>query len=251
MTFEGLVAQYRQTSMKKLAYSTQLIYEHIIDDYLLKRWGAYPALEIQPVQIEQWLESLPLADATRSKIVKVMSTTYKRAQKYGLIPRTQEANPCMFVDQTAATDYEAITLTPKQSAGIIAALPLPEQTLTILVAATGLRISEALALRWSDIDYANQRIHIRRAWVQGQIGETKTKASRASVPCSPLLVGFLQAWQEQTTYAKPGDWVFPSKRKQGRQPRSPDMIAKNYLRPSGRHRRGGSGGGSEIWFPHL
>jgi integrase len=152
VTFEQLVDQYRQTSVKKLANSTQYCYEHILDDYLLPRWGGESALDIKPVAIEQWLESLPLANPTKDKICRVMSTVYKRAQKYGLIPRTQEANPCVFVDQTAATDYEAIVLTAKQSADIIAALPLPEQTLTILVSATGLRISEALALKWSDVD---------------------------------------------------------------------------------------------------
>jgi hypothetical protein len=95
VTFEELVHQYRQTSMKKLAYSTQLVYEHIIDNYLTPRWGQESALEIQPIQIEQWLGTFTLANATKSKLLKVMSTIYKRAQKYGLIPRTQEANPCI------------------------------------------------------------------------------------------------------------------------------------------------------------
>src|ERR1035437_3859146 len=143
VTFEELVHQYRQTSMKKLAYSTQLVYIHIIDNYLTPRWGQDSALEIQPVEIEQWLGTFTLANASKSKLLKTMSTIYKRAQKYGLIPRTHEAN----------------TLTPKQSTDIIAVLPLDVQTLTILIAGTGLRISEALALKWSDIDYTAQRIY--------------------------------------------------------------------------------------------
>jgi integrase len=232
VTFEQLVDQYRQTSLKKLAYSTQLVYEHIIDNYLTPRWGQDSALEIQPVEIEQWLGTFTLANASKSKLLKTMSTIYKRAQKYGLIPRTQEANPCIWVDQTAQSDYEAITLTPKQSTDIIAVLPLDVQTLTILIAGTGLRISEALALKWSDIDYTAQRIYIRRAWVKQRIGETKTKASRSHVPCSPLLVGFLQAWREATTYPKPGDWVFASRRKLGKEPRRADALTQLYLRPA-------------------
>lgn len=101
-----------------------------------------------------------------------------------------------------------------------------------MIAATGLRISEVLALKWSDVDYANQRIYIRRAWVKQRIGETKTKVSRASVPCSPLLKGFLQAWREATVYGKPDDWLFPSKRKRGKEPRRADVLTHGYLRPA-------------------
>jgi len=36
------------------------------------------------------------------------------------------------------------------------AMPQPERTLTLLIAATRLRISECLGLQWKDIDYANQ-----------------------------------------------------------------------------------------------
>jgi integrase len=230
--FEELAHQYKQTSLLKLAHSTQLVSTHVIDNYLVPRWGDHPALAITPVEIEQWLGSLPLADATRSKMLKVMSVVYKRARKHGLIPRTQEANPCTFVTQTAASDYEALTLTAAQTTDIITALPLAEQTVTILVAATGLRISEALALKWSDIETANQRILIRRAWVKQRIGETKTKASRSSVPCSPLLTGFLQAWHEATVYAKPDDWVFACTRKRGKEPRRADGLVNGYLRPA-------------------
>jgi integrase len=232
ITFEQLAHQYKQTSMKKLAHSTQLVSTHVINNYLVPRWGQEIALDIQPLAIMEWLGSLPLHDATRSKILKVMSVIFKRAQQYGVIPRSQEANPCTWVDQTAQSDYEAITLTPKQTTDIIAALPLAEQTVTILVAATGLRISEALGLKWSDIDIAKQRIHIRRAWVKQKIGETKTKASRASVPCSPLLSSFLEAWQKETVYPKPDDWVFPCIRKRGREPRRADGLVHGYLRPA-------------------
>ena len=173
VTFEALADQYKVASLKKLAHSSQLTNQHIIDNYLVPRWGKDLALEIKALAIEQWLESLPLANATRSRIVKVMSVIYKRAQKYDLVP--QAINPCLIVDQPVASDYEAIILTPNQSTDIIAGLPLDVQTLVIVIASTGLRISEALGLHWSDIEAANQRIHIRRAWVKQQIGETKPR----------------------------------------------------------------------------
>jgi integrase len=68
--------------------------------------------------------------------------------------------------------------------------PEPERTLTLLAAGTGLRISECLGLQWHDVDFADQRIHVRRTWVHGRLGSPKTKASKAPVPMHSLLADF-------------------------------------------------------------
>jgi|ERR1035437_9914950 integrase len=47
-----------------------------------------------------------------------------------------------------------------------------------------------------------------------------------------LLADCLRAWQAETTYAQPRDWVFASKRSKGRTPRSGDILAADHLRPA-------------------
>jgi len=44
--------------------------------------------------------------------------------------------------------FETFTLTPEQACAVFMELEEPARTLTLLIAATGLRISEALGLRW-------------------------------------------------------------------------------------------------------
>jgi len=96
------------------------------------------------------------------------------------------------------------------------ALPESERVLTLVIAATGLRISEALGLQWQDVDYANLRINLRRVWVDNKVVERmKTEQSEAPATMSPTLAEVLKCWRQQTAYSRPSDWIFASSKLQG------------------------------------
>ena len=188
LTFGDLAASYMQNGMKKLAVTTRYTVKHYLDDYLLPRWGMSVALDIQPLEIEGWLGSLPRSNPTKDKIRRIMSTVYTRAQKYGLVPRSDSSNPVRWVEQTAKSGYKPIVLEPATAAKIFEALSGAELALAVLVAATGIRISEAMGLKWEDVDYQNKQINLRRVWVKDTIVERlKTEDSEAPVPLTDLL----------------------------------------------------------------
>ena len=233
LTFGDLVASYMQNGMTKLAVTTQYTVKHYIDDYLLPRWGKSVALDIQPLEIESWLGSLPRSNPTKDKIRRIMSIVYTRAQKYGLVPRSDSSNPVKWVEQSAKSSYKPIVLDPATAAKIFEQLSGFELTLTILVAATGIRISEAMGLKWEDIDYQNKQINLRRVWVGDTIVEQlKTEDSEAPVPLTALLAKFLRDWQRETVYGRPSDWVFASARNKGKTPRSSSVLTWDHLRPA-------------------
>jgi integrase len=58
--------------------------------------------------------------------------------------------------------------------------------IVLVAAATGLRQSELLGLRWRDVDYE----------------------ARRSVPMADLVVATLKAWSERTPYRAPDDLAF-------------------------------------------
>jgi integrase len=161
-----------------------------------------------------------------------MSLVYKHGQRYGLIPRGQESNPLLFVRCKTQSDYEAMILTPEQAFAVLLELPEPERTLTLLAAGTGLRISECLGLQWQDVIFAESLIRVRRTWTCGEVGLPKSKASQAPVPLHPLLAEFVQAWMRRTPYSQAGDWVFPSLKLKGKQPRVANMLVEDHLRPA-------------------
>jgi integrase len=233
LTFANLSASYVQNGMKRLAETTQHTVQHCIDGYLLPRWGTRQALDLQPLEIEQWLGSLPLANPTKDKLRRVMSIIFKQAQKYGLIPRSEASNPLRWVEQSAKSYYKPIVVDPDTAAKIFEALSGMELALAILVAATGIRISEALGLKWGDIDYSNGQINLRRVWVGDvAVNRFKTEDSEAPVPLTDLLAGCLRAWQAETMYGKPDDWVFASARNKGKTPRSSSVLTSDHLRPA-------------------
>ena len=162
-----------------------------------------------------------------------MFRVYFKAQKHGLIPCKEETNPVNWVEQSGKSHYKAVIVTPEQAFKILLALPEMERVLTLLIAATALRISEALGLQWQDVDYANQRINLRRVWVDNKVVERmKTEQSEAPATMSPTLGEVLKCWRQQTPYAQPSDWIFASSRLKGRQPRTASILAADHLRPA-------------------
>jgi integrase len=233
VTFGELVGNYRKKAFNKLGVTTQPITAHILDHYLLPRWGDSFALDIEPDQIEEWLDALELANPTKEKIRRVMNVVYRRGQKSGLLPRTGDGNPVAFVTQSSKSSYKAVIISPEQAFRIMMELGEPYRTLVFLVAVTGLRISEALGLKWSDLDYERQMIHLRRVWVGNElVPHMKTDGSDAPVPLGELLADALRSWHRNTLYSKPEDWIFPSTKMKGRTPLSASMMAADKIRPA-------------------
>src|SRR6266852_8159410 len=220
------------------AHSTLETYRRYINRHILPRWETVRASDMEPIDVQNWLRQLRkqnrLSNASLVKIRNVMLVIFKHAQRYGSLPRTQEANPMLFVRQSCASDYEPVVLTLSQCVDILSKLGDMHRVLVLADAATGLRISEILALRWSDIDWKNSCIRVARAYVYGKFGPPKSKASKKPVPLHPLLAALLEAWRKETPYASDQDFIFPSLRLKGKKPPRANMLVANHLQPAAR-----------------
>jgi integrase len=58
----------------------------------------------------------------------------------------------------------------------------PARALVFLTAATGSRLSEALGLKWSDVEIGSGAINLSHVVVRQHVGEIKTEASQKPVP---------------------------------------------------------------------
>ncbi|MGC1435027.1 MAG: tyrosine-type recombinase/integrase [Terriglobales bacterium] len=78
---------------------------------------------------------------------------------------------------------------------LIAALPMdPYRAMVVVALSTGLRCSELFALKWLDVDWEKLTLLVRRAIVDGVVGDVKTKYSQSGLPSDPVLAEILFTW---------------------------------------------------------
>jgi integrase len=228
-----LKADFGADAVRPKSANTIPIVEHYVRDYLVKRFGGEVAEDIKPLEIQKWLKSLNetngLAWTTIAKIRGIMLRIYKIGIRHEHVSK----NPVLHVETRSKSTYRAIIITPAQTLAILKSLPSPLHfALVLTCAATALRSSEILALRWSDVLWGEGRIRVSKRWAKGEDGETKTDTSDGYVPLHPVLAGHLRAWLKQTLHAKETDFIFPSLIARGRKPLYASTFVADYLRPA-------------------
>src|ERR1700693_6222852 len=71
----------------------------------------------------------------------------------------------------------------------------------------------------------------KKSWM-AVVDHLKTDGSAAPVPLGELLADALRGWHQQTPYAQPEDWIFPSSKLKGITPLSASIMAKDKSRPA-------------------
>ena len=65
----------------------------------------------------------------------------------------------------------------------------------MLAVFSGARQGELLGLKWSDVDYKNNQIHIQRTFNYQTFYDTKTETSNRRVDLGPTMIAQLKKWQ--------------------------------------------------------
>jgi len=245
ISFETLVEHYKQHELPDIvhgtrplgseagedelrkSYSTQVTYQGYLTKWILPRWRSYRLTEVKPVQVEQWLKSLPLSKGSKAKIRNIMSALYSHGQRWEWV----SSNPIRHVRQSAKRARVPTILSPQQIRELLEKLVDLPKTAVLLGASTGLRIGEILGLKWEDVDFEVLELRVTRDVVKQRIERCKTEASRKPVAIGADVAEILFAWRQRCAYNQPRDWVFASPAKRGKQPYWPSSIYRVYLKP--------------------
>jgi integrase len=176
MTVKQLVKHYTNNELPNKAHSTQRTVETSLSVWVTPKWGEHRLSDVRTVAVESWLHGLSLANATKAKVRNVMHGIFAHACRHDWLQK----NPISLVRQSAKRMRTPDVMEAHELKNLLAELPNPARALVFLTAATGLRVSEALGLKWSDVDFGARAINLNRAVVHQHVGEMKTETSQAS-----------------------------------------------------------------------
>ena len=151
--------------------------------------------KLKPSDIDRLIVRLRgkgLAESTVRQIYHILRLALSGAVRDGLLAR----NPAELVDRPVPPHREARHLSPAELRSLLeAARPSRNHAVIELIAATGMRRGEALALHWKDIDFLGATLRIRGtlARVDGEliVTDTKTEKSRRTIELAPEVIDLL------------------------------------------------------------
>lgn len=163
--------------------------------------------DVKPIHCQKILNSL--SEDHKSSTVKIYRTLMWSVFEYAVENDFIQKNPVRSVKVSGGERSEARN-----------ALTLEEQKLFLqevkgcvyynglaFVLQTGLRVGELTALKWSDIDFENKKMHIKRSatWIKGQglvFGEPKTESGKREIPLTKEAIEILKRQKEKNDQNK-------------------------------------------------
>jgi len=218
-TVRSVVARYEAERMPS-RQSTVRVYRSFLNNHVLPKWADTRIQDVQPRPVELWLRELPLSPKSKTHVRSLMHGLVEFAMWSGMLDISR--NPVSLVRNIGATRKvrKARSLTAEQFHALLRELQEPFGTMALLSVCLGLRFSEALALRWSDVDWLDSRLSIRRGIVNQIVGDVKTQGSAKTFNLASELLERLKSWKQSSQFSGAEDWIFASPFKLGRLPYS-------------------------------
>lgn len=162
-----------------LKYSTQICYLRIIERHLKPKFGCYKLKALKSSTLQEYANSLKLQGYSKSHIIGIL-TIFQSALNYAVEPLHYiNQNPMKSVKypKIEKKPRERIILTMEEWGQIIERFQNTRYYIPLMIGFyTGLRISEAFALTWEDIDLEKRTLTVSKQIVKRNFGADARKA---------------------------------------------------------------------------
>ena len=223
MTLSGLFGRWKKVASLSLKATTYEHYVNAIKSYVVPVFGDREIADIERYEIESFFAT-KAAKYSRSTI-RSMRISLGVLLAYAVRNEWLKEDPSKGVklsrtENCAGRRVQRKVLSPSQTSSIAEKLSEPYATLVLFLAVTGLRIGEAIAIKWSDFE--GDVLHVQRRMYEGKIDTAKTRDSERRIPIPPALLERMKALD------KTGEWIFHGRRGV---PLNPGNSLKRYIRP--------------------
>ncbi len=228
-SFAEYVADHWETYISQnLKPSTQASHRSNVKAHLLPMFCKLRLSEISPLLIMDFLKQKSAA-GLKPKSLLNLYVLLQKMLNLAVALELLNSNPIQRVPKPKVERIEKPALSPGQVKGIADNMPENLKALVVLLYLTGLRIGEALALKWSDVAFDQSKLYVRRSvWRRKE----QTPKSRRSVRAKHLLGGLkriLQSHRQLCVGGKPEDYLFVNSA--GRS-YDPDDLRRRVLYPA-------------------
>jgi integrase len=227
-----------------LKFSSKKFYDNMVDTHLMPVFGNTQLRLISKDSVQSFLTAKAQGDSSW-KTVKHIRTVFGSILEAAVRDELLASNPVRRtrlprrgpVDEKSPIEMETVK-------ELIEKLAEPSRSIAALLARTGLRIGELLALRWQDIDLQDGFLSVRQTVYEGHFDEPKTKQSKRRIPLGTQCVEILAAFKR--TDATPSTLVFSAR---NGSPLSRRNLLNRQLKPAAKALK--LSGVNWHWFRHA
>src|SRR5438552_10368661 len=228
-SFADYAANHWETYISQnLKPSTQASHRSNVKAHLLPMFGKLRLSEISPLLIMDFLKQKSDA-GLKPKSLLNLYVLLQKMLNLAVALELLNSNPIQRVPKPKVERMEKPALSPAEVKDVADNMPPNLRALVVLLYLTGLRIGEALALKWSDVDFEQSKLYVRRSVWRGKEQSPK---SRRSIRAKHLLGGLqrvLQSHRELCIGREPDGYVFANVA--GRS-YDPDDLRRRVLYPA-------------------
>ncbi len=183
MTFRDYSERWIDANEPYLKASTARVYRGVITR-INKEFGSLTCQDIQWQKVKPWLRSLGVSRRSANNYLSVFRTVLDEAVEDRLLEENPLEGKTLRMKSRDVEKEDIQPFSAKERYAILTGCADPqERNLFEFLMWSGLRISEAIALQWADVDFAAGAIHVRGAKTTDakRIERTKTRAGRRVV----------------------------------------------------------------------
>ncbi len=188
----------------RLRDNTYQQYKGLVDRYIIPALGDRRLCDVRPLDVQAFYSSLTekgLSARTVRFTHSVLSSAFKQAVQWRMLT----TNPCAAVELPRKATKEMLSLTPNEAMRFLAEAGSDRWSALFIVAlVTGLRPSEYLGLKWSDVDLERGQVTVQRSLIwrsfkrgDWYFGEPKTPRSKRRIPLPASVISALKEHRRQ------------------------------------------------------
>ena len=211
-------------------YATQKHYRFMLDFYLVPTFGKSPLGEITREWVQSFLAAklqAGLSWKTVKLIRQALGRVLSSAEDWGYIDHNA-ALKTKLPRRPIDNNPKAI-LTPSQITQLRDLLREPAHSIATLLALTGLRIGELLALRWKRVDLNARTLRIAETVYDGHFDTPKTQRSARVIPLGSETCNVLVTLRQAQSHPDPDELVFHTATGE---PLNRHNLLRRHLRPA-------------------